>query len=634
MTAVRLEHFPNVCLLCLQHPDENLLVSIDEYVQQYSVKLVDFINDLTAPIPSELSHFTPSGVCLSCYEELNAFLAYRKRVSLVVRFVSSLAQVEKGQTSALEHLVSENRADLLAILQELNVLAKDELVVQDILDEFDQYCDGGWTEERSNTAKRDDDVLPQAGAGMVKLESVEYADGLLVEHLQSDAEIEQQFTSSTFEIELQHQEKREPVTFTDRLDHSGASSLHASLDEYCPDEAMDALVVEAYSSQASADNESDETEQIKTPSATRGNRSKFGERKTIGTQNGELEQCKNCKFRTSCITTLQLHMKKHQKKETAPWVCKRCNLRFDAKRELNQHKRSTHRDFMCDTCGMAFDCSFSLQMHRKRHEKVRQYKCEYCPMDYYTRAEKALHVRQAHLKAFEVNCPVCALPFRTKQTLNQHMKTHTDLRTHTCTVCGFSFKSHTHLSRHMKGVHQGVQFTCEHCDTSYRRKDKLRLHMEKIHNIQTYFVCDICLQSYNSAEKLEQHKDHHRNPKDLQCGVCLGAYLTQEEFSEHLCITYRENYICCNRDFKFQSYYNKHMFLIHGEHTNVRVKPTDGLLMGQFRAMRRQEIRCPNCEEEFPTRNQKKNHMRTCGTDPYEEHYIDQPDVDLRTEEQ
>lgn len=48
----------------------------------------------------------------------------------------------------------------------------------------------------------------------------------------------------------------------------------------------------------------------------------------------------------------------------------------------------------------------------------------------------------------------------------------------------------------------------------------------------------------------------------------------------------RENYICCNRDFKFHFHFNKHMFLVHGEHTNVRVKPTEGLLMGQFRAMR------------------------------------------------
>ncbi|EDS26700.1 conserved hypothetical protein [Culex quinquefasciatus] len=133
--------------------------------------------------------------------------------------------------------------------------------------------------------------------------------------------------------------------------------------------------------------------------------------------------------------------------------------------------------------------------------------------------------------------------------------------------------------------------------------------------IQTYFVCDICLQSYNARDKLEEHKTHHENPKPLQCGVCLTAYVSQEEFNSHLCITYKDDYVCCERDFKYHFYYNKHMFLVHGLKTNVRVKPTQGLLLGQVRAMRKQAERCPRCEREFPTRNQKKQHMIACRVD-------------------
>lgn len=51
----------------------------------------------------------------------------------------------------------------------------------------------------------------------------------------------------------------------------------------------------------------------------------------------------------------------------------------------------------------------------------------------------------------------------------------------------------------------------------------------------------------------------------------------------------RDDYVCCERDFKYHFYYNKHMFLVHGLKTNVRVKPTQGLLLGQVRAMR---VRC------------------------------------------
>lgn len=54
------------------------------------------------------------------------------------------------------------------------------------------------------------------------------------------------------------------------------------------------------------------------------------------------------------------------------------------------------------------------------------------------------------------------------------------------------------------------------------------------------------------------------------------------------------------------------MFLAHGLKTNVRVKPAQGLLLGQLRAMRKQAERCPRCEQEFQTRNQKKQHMLSC----------------------
>ncbi|XP_058123455.1 uncharacterized protein LOC131294599 [Anopheles ziemanni] len=136
------------------------------------------------------------------------------------------------------------------------------------------------------------------------------------------------------------------------------------------------------------------------------------------------------------------------------------------------------------------------------------------------------------------------------------------------------------------------------CDTCEMALEKVR-RASKFAQGSSRVTVPIRLQIFASDG---EHKTHHSNPKELQCGICLGANLTQKEFDDHLCITYRENYICCNRDFKYQSFYNKHMLLAHGEHTNVRVKPTDGLLIGQFRAMRRQEIRCPNCAQEFPTR--------------------------------
>uniref|UniRef100_A0A182MTX9 C2H2-type domain-containing protein n=1 Tax=Anopheles culicifacies TaxID=139723 RepID=A0A182MTX9_9DIPT len=536
MSGFRLEHFPKVCHICLQHHPEDLLISLNTIDHSHGVQLIDVVNEFMIPISPELQHLTPCGICEACLKELNTFRAYRNRLKLIGNFVFSLALLQHGQTDHLEKLLREHHSELIMVLRELKITDKHELVVQDLLDEFNRHCIGSKVEQPSQL---DDTCIENSSVLKENEEFVEQS-----EYLEQEGNINH--TPETNDVEL-HPDGEFVAIETD-----------ATMREFC--------------------NESEET----------------GEER-----NGH--------------------------------ICKRCNHAFDTKRELMQHKRSTHRDHMCDTCGLAFDTKFVLENHRKRHETLRQYKCEYCPLEYYTKAEKLLHVRRLHLNAFEVSCPECALMFRTKQTLAQHMKTHTNQRTHTCNTCGFSFKSHTHLNRHTKELHQGVQFQCEHCDTTYRRKDKLRMHVEKMHNIQTYFVCDICLQSYDTHDKLQEHKAHHQNPNDLQCGVCLGAYVTNEEFSNHLCITYRENYICCNRDFKYHYFYNKHMFLVHGEQTNVRVKPLDGVLLGQYRAKRKQAERCPKCEQEFGTRQQKKNHMKTCGL--VEEEYDNTMNVAVHEEE-
>uniref|UniRef100_A0A182N899 C2H2-type domain-containing protein n=1 Tax=Anopheles dirus TaxID=7168 RepID=A0A182N899_9DIPT len=572
MNVYRLEHFPKVCRICLQHRPECAMSSLDTFAQSYDVPFVDVAAELQYPISPDLLPLTPTIVCETCCEELHGFLVYRKRLRLVGQFILCLVRLRAGESTPLEQLFQNHQKELLKVLRELNITSTHKLVFKDLLDEFNGYNHG-------------------------------------------KPAYSQPIQPHSFEVGNEEH-------FTEEIDEQVSEEVD------CNEEKLHVEKIMESPSDGKLQNETD--------SSGRMLRSRHHPK-------GELQQCQQCSFKTHFAKSFQLHMRKHRKDKSSPrHECNRCSLEFSNKRELVQHKRSSHRDHMCDTCGLAFDTKFVLETHAKRHATVRQYKCDYCPLEYYTKAEMLLHVRRLHLKAFEVNCPQCALTFSTKQILAQHMKTHTNQRTHTCTICGFSFKAHTHLNRHMKERHQGVQYPCDHCDVSYRRKDKLRMHVEKTHNvssrigvvftqantvvlfllyydyfktqIQTYFVCDICLQSYDADEKLKEHQAHHRQPKDLQCGICLGAYLTEDEFNQHLCITYRENYICCNRDFKYHFFYNKHMFLVHGEQTNVRVKPVDGMLLGQYRAKRKQAERCPKCEQEFPTRHQKKQHMETCGS--------------------
>ncbi|XP_035791228.1 zinc finger protein 62 homolog [Anopheles albimanus] len=632
MTVFRLEQFPHVCRLCLQ-PAESLTL--------IEGTLTELINEIAAfCIPEDALHLTPSGVCVSCVEEFENFLAYRNRLVYVTQFSYGLAQARKGVSEVLEDLFNDHQKGMEEMLEELHLVNGNASAhgLQELLDEFESYAICALPVEAQN----DDDINQNSyeevpmeyedeAYGMNEAESAEYLDppSPVVKETTIVTEIEPLGVDEVDDVVEQPCEEEDIHEANDFINDPAedeqtieyTEEVINTEDKEDEDETEADVAAEEEAAQSQESDENPTSKELRKRTRSLGG--------TQVRQNGKKNQlcCPKCDFVTIYRRSFVMHQERHKKTDRLPQrslICKRCQSAFATRKELIKHKRSEHRDFMCDTCGLAFEQKFALEMHRTRHDQKRQFKCDYCPLEYYTKPEKLLHIKQVHLKVFEVKCPDCGLLFKTKNELNQHVKSHTDTRTYTCSVCKFGFKSQTHLSRHTKSVHQDVRYKCDYCSQSYCRKDKLRMHIEKQHNIQTYFVCDICLQSYNTRSKLDDHKEHHLNPKDQQCGTCLAAFLTQKDFDEHRCITYRENYICCNRDFKFHFHFNKHMFLVHGEHTNVRVKPTEGLLMGQFRAMRKQEERCAKCGQEFPTRTSKKQHMATCdGPGYYVVEYID-----------
>ncbi|XP_058463271.1 zinc finger protein 558-like [Malaya genurostris] len=635
MTIFKLERFPHVCRSCLQPKAEEKMYDLNGHSEKHGSKLIDLLDELTFPIPQELNNLTPNSICADCLVELDRIVEYKKRINYVLKFIFGLAQLKKGNVTTLKELFSDDKDDILTLLKKLGVLNKDDLRFEDLLGEFPQYDISSITDVKRESQEEDFEI-DFLEDSLVKVEVDE--GGLIVEYLETAVK------RKRGRPKAKHDENSKPKKKVGRprKDVEASGDEKSFNNEIFPqtvvieeDEELDEndLIIERLSNASEhfagqdlsemlgntdghfeEGSDSDGEFQLDESLLAESRQRKHRRMASRGQRKSELQHCPKCKFKTYYPKTFEVHMQKHLQREKYPSMqrCKRCDLQFETKKDLDKHKRLEHRDFMCDTCGLSFEQKFALETHRKRHENIRQFKCEYCPMEYYTRPEMLLHVKQVHLNAFQVKCTECGLSFKTKSTLNQHIKTHTNQRTHTCSVCGYGFKSYTHLNRHIKSVHQDVRYNCEHCEISYGRKDKLRMHMEKVHNIQTYFVCEICLQSYNTKDKLEEHKNHHENPKPLQCGICLAAHMMQEEFDNHLCITYKENYICCSRDFKYHFYYNKHMFLVHGLKTNVRVKPTEGLLLGQVRAMRKQAERCPKCEMEFPTRNQKKQHMLSC----------------------
>ncbi|XP_055609733.1 zinc finger and BTB domain-containing protein 41-like [Uranotaenia lowii] len=290
-----------------------------------------------------------------------------------------------------------------------------------------------------------------------------------------------------------------------------------------------------------------------------------------------------------------------------------CGVELKSQDDLTRHKKESHAYFGCDICGLELKNKYSLEVHIRRHQGTTRYNCEYCASSFHTAQEQKLHLQLVHLGADSVECEICGLAFKNTIGLKRHLKSHSEVRNYKCPHCDKAFKTNMHLHRHKETIHLKVRFNCPYCDISYGRKDKLRMHIERDHDIQSYFICEICVKSFNTNEQLEEHMNHHGNPKPLECGVCLVAFLEQSDFEQHLCISYRDNYECCGQDHKYHTYFNKHMFLKHGERTNFRVKPNPVKLLAKVRAERKHDERCPKCGKVFETRKLKNEHKSLCG---------------------
>ncbi|XP_058835292.1 zinc finger protein 600-like [Topomyia yanbarensis] len=559
MAIFNLNQFPDVCRLCVQSKPRDEMIFIETTTLENSnCNLLVLLNELTFEVSKNVSGLLPNVICPACFAVFEFVSQYQQKMKLLTKFLVALAHLKSGNESVIVELFTTDSTAITGLIKELSLCNKDEVRVEDLLAEF-----------RSNNVEPIAEIkIEDSKVTSTLLESKnEYVEYYNVEYIEDDTQ-----------QKISHESKQQDESLTEFLDE---------------------IVEETEESIAE---QSEVT--LNHPRLPPKTKPKI-----------RMLQCRYCTYRTTSKNMFQNHVDRHEKPDDDnPWKCSfaKCNAVYPTKEDLLKHKKEIHSKYVCDICGMVLKHKYTLEVHLRRHTGESKYPCQYCSTSYFTSNELKLHMTVVHLSVTDFHCNVCGLAFKSKKSLALHEKTHSGLRGFKCDECTMSFKTSAHLRRHHNTVHRAIKFCCTMCPTSYGRKDKLRMHIEKAHNIQTYFPCDICMKSFTSAEDLSEHEQHHRHPRDLECAICLVAFTSRKEFDDHLCITYRSDYICCNRDFKYHLHYNRHMFLVHGLKTNVRVKPAADQLLGAARAARKQVERCTNCEQIFATRKMKKEHMAVC----------------------
>ncbi|XP_058458699.1 PR domain zinc finger protein 5-like isoform X2 [Malaya genurostris] len=573
------------------------MVGLDSYRPQNACTISEILEEITFKISFEISCYMPMEICEQCLDVLEFFFKYKRKLDLIQQFSSTLAEVKSGNQEPLRTLFENEEERLHLLFRDLDLCSKENVTVDDLLGEFSEY-------DLATT------VCVKVEDDNEDLYELCFSTELLGE--QSNADGEQDTESPSFLGEFQKSLEDQPtevkpIEITFEPEKSAKSDLEEDLksvytviEETCDD----------YDEDNECDWDNDETDGQQPVKRRRHLR--------LPEEEADLQECNlDCKFCTTFPSQFEKHLAKLHTEAVEILSCHRksCNSElFDTVELLRQHKNDAHSTHICMLCGKVVKHLIALENHMKGHEKDREptINCTLCDEKFRTQVELEKHAVKVHAARISFDCHECGLGFKHKLLLSQHLLTHSVERNYNCEQCERSFKTANHLRRHIRTVHTEVRYVCEHCQMSYGRRDKLRMHMERAHDIQTYFVCEICCTSFETNDKLQEHMDRHENPMELDCGVCLLSCSNAEEFNDHLCITYQDDYVCCNRDFRYHSYYNRHMFLTHGVNINARVKPKAGVLMGKQRALRKPVERCTKCEQVFATRKLKKQHMDVC----------------------
>ena len=80
--------------------------------------------------------------------------------------------------------------------------------------------------------------------------------------------------------------------------------------------------------------------------------------------------------------------------------------------------------------------------------------------------------------------PGCGARFARNDTLQVHMRTHTDTRPYICQICKQGFKRESHLAGHINSrLHntKPKEYHCPSCDTKFTRKSSRKRHIKAKH---------------------------------------------------------------------------------------------------------------------------------------------------------
>ncbi|XP_052867454.1 zinc finger and SCAN domain-containing protein 5C-like [Anopheles cruzii] len=136
----------------------------------------------------------------------------------------------------------------------------------------------------------------------------------------------------------------------------------------------------------------------------------------------------------------------------------------------------------CMVCGEKFQSRDVWMAHLTVHAIERPFQCHICLAQFKTKYVQQNHIRTVHENVRSYRCPICTEPsrmFKSKRTLEDHMRYHTGERPFVCSICKMSFSSGSVHRNHMYRVHREMRKKdrrCSFCSKVFDRILDLKRH--------------------------------------------------------------------------------------------------------------------------------------------------------------
>ncbi|ENN80388.1 hypothetical protein HUJ04_009157 [Dendroctonus ponderosae] len=248
-------------------------------------------------------------------------------------------------------------------------------------------------------------------------------------------------------------------------------------------------------------------------------------------------KCCNCQKAFRDNTQLKVHARKHTGEK--PFECKVCQKKFTVNGNLNKHMRihTGERRFECTDCGKKFTQFAHLEDHLKTHSGEKPFVCEYCQGAFKTKARLRKH-EKSHTSIAPtrrtVKCPKCDITLKSNRQLASHLASHIEESDgpFICHLCGKVFSKFPNLQDHQKSHFELKSFFCELCDRNFATGTHLRRHMNS-HSGFRPFSCSICNRAFPSSQNLKRHMMTHTGERPFDCTDCGRKFLTLENLNRH-----------------------------------------------------------------------------------------------------